>query len=219
MLRYRRRQRLLAMCLSALAGYVDALGYLQLGGFFVSFMSGNSTRLAIGIVSDAHAALLSIGLIASFVCGVMAGTLAGRVAPPAYRSSIVLALVAVLLALGAGFDAIGFGVAAIVATALAMGAENAVFERDGEVSIGVTYMTGTLVKLGQRLAGALTGGARWAWLSYLMLWASLVCGAAFGAAVYPSMGLGALWLAAPAAAALAAAAAFTGSLRKADLAA
>jgi uncharacterized membrane protein YoaK (UPF0700 family) len=36
-----------------------------------------------------------------------------------------------------------------------MGAENALFERDGEVQIGLTDMTGTLVKFGQRLFSAL----------------------------------------------------------------
>src|SRR3546814_16057259 len=35
-----------------------------------------------------------------------------------------------------------------------MGAENGVFLRDREVSIGVTYMTGTLVRVGQKLAEA-----------------------------------------------------------------
>ena len=54
--------------------------------------------------------------------------------------------------------------------ALAMGAENAVFERDGKVSIGLTYMTGTLVKVGQRLTGALFGGDRFAWAPYPLLW-------------------------------------------------
>ena len=33
-----------------------------------------------------------------------------------------------------------------LALAFAMGAENATFERDGEVLVGLTYMTGTLVK-------------------------------------------------------------------------
>ena len=45
---YRRRDIALAASLSAIAGYVDAIGFLKLGGFFVSFMSGNSTRLGVG---------------------------------------------------------------------------------------------------------------------------------------------------------------------------
>jgi uncharacterized membrane protein YoaK (UPF0700 family) len=41
-----RRNVALACALSALAGYVDGIGYLHLGGLFVSFMSGNSTRMS-----------------------------------------------------------------------------------------------------------------------------------------------------------------------------
>lgn len=41
MIRYDRRLKLMAACLSALAGYVDAIGFIKLGGFFISFMSGN----------------------------------------------------------------------------------------------------------------------------------------------------------------------------------
>ncbi|MDB5521663.1 MAG: hypothetical protein JWQ82_1260, partial [Tardiphaga sp.] len=37
----------LAFCLSGLAGYIDTIGFISLGGFFVSFMSGNTTRLGI----------------------------------------------------------------------------------------------------------------------------------------------------------------------------
>ncbi len=77
---------------------------------------------------------------------------------------------------------------------LAMGAENAVFQRDGEVSIGVTYMTGTLVKLGQRLAVTIIGGDRWGWVPYLMLWVGLVAGAVAGATLYAILGTGSLWI-------------------------
>ena len=42
-----RRNVALACALSALAGYVDGIGYLHLGGLFVSFMSGNSTRMGV----------------------------------------------------------------------------------------------------------------------------------------------------------------------------
>lgn len=50
----------LAIALAALAGYVDAIGFLRLGGFFVSFMSGNSTRLAVGIASRSADALIAV---------------------------------------------------------------------------------------------------------------------------------------------------------------
>ena len=77
--------------------------------------------------------------------------------------------------------------------AAAMGAENTTFERDGEVSIGLTYMTGALVKLGQRLAGAIMGGPKLAWAPYLMLWLGLAGGAVAGALAWPVFGLAGLW--------------------------
>jgi uncharacterized membrane protein YoaK (UPF0700 family) len=197
------RARMLATALSALAGYVDAIGFITLGGFFVSFMSGNSTRLGVGLVSHSHDAWVAVGLIAAFVLGVTAGSLAGQVAG-AHRRPAVLVGVAVLLALAAGSNSMGFGVITIAAMVFAMGAENAVFEADGEVHIGLTYMTGTLVKVGQRIATAMMGGDRLAWLPYLMLWIGLIAGACAGAALYPLYGMGTLWIAAGAAATLAA---------------
>ncbi len=195
--RFDRRSRLLAAALAALAGYVDAIGFLTLGGFFTSFMSGNSTRLAIGIANNTSAAPLAAGLIATFVIGVVAGSYVG-VRAKARRAQMVLLFVALLLAAAAAFGMAGSTEGASVAMVLAMGAENAVFERDGEV-VGLTYMTGTLVKLGQRLTTALLGGDRFAWAPYLLLWLGLVSGAVTGALVYPHLGLGALWPAAAAA--------------------
>ena len=87
--------------------------------------------------------------------------------------------------------------------AAAMGAENSVFLRDGEVSIGLTYMTGTLVKFGQRLASAFMGGPRFAWAPYLMLWLGLIVGSVSGALTYAHFALSSIWFAAIAAAGLA----------------
>lgn len=198
MITHPRRDQALAVCLAALAGYVDAIAFVELGGFFVSFMSGNSTRLAVGLAHSSPSAMIATSLIVTFVVGVAAGSLAGHQAK-SYRRVAVLLLVAVMLAAAAVFGMVGARAAAIAAMALAMGAENAVFEQDGEVRIGVTYMTGTLVKLGQKLAAALHGGDRFGWLSYLMLWLGLVAGAVAGACVYTYEGLGALWFAAAAA--------------------
>jgi uncharacterized membrane protein YoaK (UPF0700 family) len=196
--RYDRRVRLLAAGLSALAGYVDAVAFISLGGFFVSFMSGNTTRMAVGLAAGAAPAAIAGALIALFVLGVILGTLAGRFTPW-HRAGSVLALVTVLLGGAALCGAVHLLPGAAAAMALAMGAENAVFEREGEVHIGLTYMTGTLVKLGQHLATALTGGPGLGWTPYLLLWLGLASGAVLGAIVYPVLGLAALWLAAAAA--------------------
>lgn len=201
MIRHRPRERLLAVCLAALAGFVDALGFIHLGGVFISFMSGNSTRLSVGVVDRLDQAFLPAVVIVLFVLGVVSGSLVRRAVKRG--EAAVLLQVSVLLAAAAAFDTIGIAWAAIGFAAFAMGCENAVFERDGEVSIGVTYMTGTLVKLGQRITSALLGGPRWAWLWYLSLWLALVGGAVAGAALYPVVGLQALWPAAAAAAILA----------------
>ena len=131
----------------------------------------------------------------------MAGSLAGHFARTR-RRPIVLGLVALLLTAAAGFGALDIVPAAVVLMALAMGAENAIFEKDGEVTIGLTYMTGTLVKLGQRLVAALLGGERFAWLPYLLQWLGLLAGAVAGALVYPHLALGSLWIAAAVAAIL-----------------
>jgi uncharacterized membrane protein YoaK (UPF0700 family) len=202
---YRRRDVALAAGLSAIAGYVDAIGFLKLGGFFVSFMSGNSTRLGVGIATGQWAmAGTALALIGLFVAGVVLGSLVARKAGEERRSTI-LALEAALLAAAAALISIGCDTAGVAAMVLAMGAENAVFQRNGDVGVGLTYMTGALVKAGQRIAAALTGGDRWAWGPYALLWAGLSLGGAVGASSYLRFGIAALWAAAGVVAVLAAA--------------
>jgi uncharacterized membrane protein YoaK (UPF0700 family) len=193
---YRRRDVALAAALSGVAGYVDAIGFLKLGGFFVSFMSGNSTRLGVGIATGhLSAAVTALSLIGLFVGGVVLGALAARLAGEERRSA-VMALEAVLLAGAAALIMAGLDGAGVAAMVLAMGAENAVFQRNGDVGVGLTYMTGALVKAGQRIAAALTGGDRWAWGPYALLWMGLTLGGALGAAAYLKFGILALWAAA-----------------------
>jgi uncharacterized membrane protein YoaK (UPF0700 family) len=56
-------------------------------------------------------------------------------------------------------------------------------------------LTGTLVKLGQRIVAALTGGPKLAWAPYALLWIGLVSGAVAGALIWPHAGLSGLWVA------------------------
>ncbi len=150
------------------------LGLLSLGGFFVSFMSGNSTRLAHGCGGR-----FTIGFAGSIpYCSVVTGVAAGtRVATATAARSrcAVLTLVAALLLAACLVAACGYVTASVLLAAVAMGAENAVFLRDGGLPVGLTYMTGTLVALrsGTRrrkptanaARGMPTRGTGWRWVA------------------------------------------------------
>ena len=200
---YRHRDVALAAGLSALAGYVDAIGFLTLGGFFVSFMSGNSTRFGVAVATgEWHLAATALGLIGLFVIGVVLGSTAARRAGEG-RKAVVLGLEALLLAMGAALLSSGRPLLGMVPVVLAMGVENTVFQKGGDVRVGLTYMTGTLVRVGQRIATALHGGARWDWVPFLLLWIGLAAGGALGALMFLRLGIAALWFAAAVVAGLA----------------
>jgi len=192
----------IAICLAALAGFVDALAFTSLGGFFASFMSGNSTRLGVGLgAAGLGDAAMAVALVMSFVAGVIVASVIVRAQPERNRPVVMIAVTGLLLA-GAVVATLAPGPIALLLLAAAMGCENGVFHRDGDVTIGVTYMTGSLVRMGQKAAGALMGDKdRWSWVPYLALWLGFVCGAVLGAASHARWGWNALWLA-PAAAAM-----------------
>ena len=195
---------LLACALSALAGYVDGIGFLHLGGLFVSFMSGNSTRMGVSLADGQWlSALEALGLIVLFVAGAAVGSLIvlGR---SAHRQAGLLLTEALLLVAAALAHHLGQQALAVAAIVLAMGLENAVFQIDGGAGLGLTYVTGALVKVGQLIAAALTGGAPFGWLPNLLLWAALVAGGVFGALAYHRINLAAIWFAAAFALALSA---------------
>jgi uncharacterized membrane protein YoaK (UPF0700 family) len=159
-------------------------------------MSGNSTRLGVHLAEGHWSnAAEAIGLIALFVTGAALGSLIVS-ARSAFSQCRVLLAEALLLAAAALCGAFGLASGAIAAIVLAMGLENSVFQAETGPGLGLTYMTGALVKVGQLAAAALTGGRRWAWLPNLLLWAALVLGAMLGALAYGWINLAAIWFAA-----------------------
>jgi len=193
----------LAVGLSALAGFVDAVGFLTLNGSFVSFMSGNSTQLAVHLAQGEIRLLAGLaGLIALFTLGVFFGTVVGRLTRPQHHVTVVLGLVSLLLAAALIAVTAQRPLVSIALMTLAMGAENAVFQRDGEVVVGLTYMTGTLVKMSQKVAAAFFGGAPLAFVPYLLLWGGLIAGGISGAAAFAMFGLNCIGIAATWASAL-----------------
>lgn len=193
------RQRL-ALGLAALAGLVDATGFVVAGGYFTSFMSGNTTRMGVELVHSPALALAPLGLIAAFLAGVIGGAVVGRRFAGRHKR-VLLGLVALLLSGGAGALAAGLPIPFLGLAAMAMGLANNVFVRDGEVTVGVTYMTGALVRFGQGIAGRLAGESLPSTRGYGLLWSALALGAAGG---------GGLCLASPVAAAGAASLAASG---------
>lgn len=195
----------IAVALAILAGYVDGIAFIYLGGYFVSFMSGNTTQSGVELAGgDLAAAGFGLTVIVAFVVGVMAGTLVAS--PGRDRGWVILAGVGGVIALGAALataaavDPNAVSAAALLAVAptaaclsLAMGAVNTVFSGRGEASFGITYMTGALVKIGEGIVGALRGGDRTGWLRYLVLWLGIASGAIAGAAVFALAGSAALW--------------------------
>jgi uncharacterized membrane protein YoaK (UPF0700 family) len=180
----------LAVCLIAIAGYVDAVGFLRLGHLFVSFASGNSTQFAVGASQGSAERAGEAGvLVALFVTGVILGRLCALWVGE-WRRPAILLLDAALLGFAVLFAS---SPAAVVAIVLAMGIQNEALHKAGPTKTAVTYVTGTLVHLGENIVDAFTNaGERWAWVPYLLLWTGLVTGAAFGAHGYAGAGVGAL---------------------------
>lgn len=175
----------LAIALTAIAGCVDAIGFLKLGHLFVSFMSGDSTQMS---VSAAHRSMKQVSeaarIVVLFVAGVVIGNIIGWLFEKWCRPAVLLVetlllLVALMLAAS---DTV-----TIILIVLAMGIQNAAVRKAGDVQTNLTYVTGTLVHMGEKLAQALTSmdaRQRWGWVPYLLLWSGLVIGAIIGAAAY-----------------------------------
>ncbi len=175
-----RSRRRLAIAAAGLAGFVDAVGFLSAKGYFVSFMSGNTTRLGVDLAVAPHRAIIPAGLIAGFLLGVFAGALLA-IRFETRRKVAVLALVTILLIGAALAHAAGATTAMPGFLVLAMGALNNTFQRDGEVTVGLTYMTGALVRFAQGLAARIAGSGGEGWVNWLLLWLGLALGALAGA--------------------------------------
>lgn len=180
------------LALVALAGYVDAVGYLRFQGVFVSFMSGNTTSLGVAVAQeDASRAWELAEVVGLFVAGVVGGSLLHRRAGT-WGNTLLLLVIVNLLVL-----AYALPVAAIAGLVLAMGMLNASVHQVGRVKVSLTFVTGTLVRFGAGLADWLSGQApAQDWLWPITLWLAFGAGALGGAAGLAHLGPHALLAAA-----------------------
>ncbi|MBV8851279.1 MAG: DUF1275 domain-containing protein [Methylobacteriaceae bacterium] len=184
----------LGLLLTAIAGWVDAIGFISLGGFYLSFMSGNTTQLGIGLTHfDMGLVRLPALLLACFVVGAFAGTLiyarSARWHLPAILLFEALLLAGALMLWFVKSPVLG----AAEPLAIAMGAQNAALRSDRGHRIGGTFVTGTVFGIGEKLALWCLGreDGRPA-LRHALGWSALAFGAAMGAAAYAAAGLPAL---------------------------
>ncbi|MCO7515776.1 YoaK family protein [Pseudomonas guariconensis] len=176
-------------CLSVLAGMTDAIGFMATGDF-VSFMSGNTTRLAVSLGNAELGPVIRLALvIGAFVAGNALGVIiavkTGR------RPWPLLTLIAALLAV-AGLLPAPLQLPALLAAVTAMGMINAVVEEVNGLPIGLTYVTGALSRFGRGLGRTLLGQRRMGWRVQLVPWCGMFLGAIGGVLLEQQFGRSAL---------------------------
>ena len=199
-----RIEQALGSCMALSAGYLDGYGLVVLGTY-VSFMSGNTTMTGVRAGQGNFAAALIPGIaIVGFVAGSAAGTVITHVRRR-HAPWLVFLLIAALLVTVALVGGQGAHPKVDVALlSFAMGMVNPMLPKIGGESVSLTFMTGTLSRIGGHLGLALVGaavpGSEGAWDTHLhrarvitQLWASFLIGAVLAAVAMSVARNFALW--------------------------
>ncbi|BDD83322.1 hypothetical protein TPB0596_30850 [Tsukamurella pulmonis] len=187
----------LSWLLAGVAGMVGAVAFLHSAGYFVTFMTGNTERAVLTWfkASDAQqvagaGALAATSLIVAFVAGVVVASICRRFFWHGHPHGPTVLTTAGLLVASAtdfvldGFDEPEVRFVPILIITFSLGALNTSFTKNGEVSVPLSYVTGTLVKLGQGIERHATGGGTvYDWLGYALVYAGFVLGAAVGGVI------------------------------------
>jgi len=180
----------LSWVLAGLAGVLGATAYMHSEGYFVTFMTGNAQRAVLGYFRGDVVLSISAGLLLlCFVAGVVIASVCRRhfwVAHPhgpTVLTTFSLVAATVVDLIDEGWEEANLDFAPIMLVAFGIGALNTSFVKDGEVSVPLSYVTGTLVKMGQGIERHIAGGKAADWLGYFLLFASFVSGAALGGCI------------------------------------
>jgi uncharacterized membrane protein YoaK (UPF0700 family) len=180
----------LSWVLAALAGVLGATAYTHSAGYFVTFMTGNAQRAVLGYFRGDVVLSISAGLLVlCFVAGVVIASVCRRhfwVAHPhgpTVLTTFSLVAATVVDVFDEGWEEANLDFGPILLVAFGIGALNTSFVKDGEVSVPLSYVTGTLVKMGQGIERHIAGGKAADWLGYFLLFASFSVGAALGGCI------------------------------------
>jgi len=191
LLRKPRSPAAFAAIVTAVAGYFDAVGYVQLGHLYVSFMSGNSTHLGMSLSAGAWRDVALAGfVVGAFVIGACLGTVVIDWTGATRVVAVLLVELSILL------TALGLAVwvnprTAMIGVAVAMGMQNAVHQLIAGADVGRSFITGALFSLGQSLAKVLSGkeGASLTALVLALSWIAFVFGVVLGSLAFTALGL------------------------------
>jgi uncharacterized membrane protein YoaK (UPF0700 family) len=180
----------LSWVLAALAGLLGATAYTHSAGYFVTFMTGNAQRAVLGFFrGDVVLSISAALIVACFVAGVVIASVCRRhfwVAHPhgpTVLTTFSLMAATVVDIFDEGWEEANLDFGPILLVAFGIGALNTSFVKDGEVSVPLSYVTGTLVKMGQGIERHIAGGQAADWLGYFLLFASFALGAALGGCI------------------------------------
>ncbi|MCV7350032.1 YoaK family protein [Mycobacterium parmense] len=180
----------LSWVLAVLAGVLGAISFTHSAGYFVVFMTGNAQRGVLGYFTHQTWAAVSAGLLmVAFVVGVVVASVCRRYFwvdhphGPTMLTTFSLMAATVVDVLDEGWQENFLDFAPIMLMAFGTGALNTSFVKDGEVSVPLSYVTGTMVKMGQGIERHIAGGNASDWLGYFLLLASFVLGAAIGGVI------------------------------------
>ncbi|MEU0500327.1 YoaK family protein [Nocardia sp. NPDC005998] len=178
----------LSWVLAALAGLIGAAAFMHTAGYFVTFMTGNTDRAILGYFHDEpDLAVAAALLLLSFLAGVVVASLcrrhfwSGHPHGPTLLTTLCLAAASLLDSIIYWLtSATNIDLIPILLVAFGVGALNTSFVKDGEVSVPLSYVTGTLVKLAQGIERHISGGDYADWLGYFLLYAAFCSGALLG---------------------------------------
>lgn len=187
----------LSWVLAGLAGLLGATAFTHSAGYFVTFMTGNAQRAVMGYYAEDDWAAASPWLafsaallLLTFVVGVVSASLCRRYLWPTrpYATTVLttlaLVLATVIDAFLLGGPELPLPFFPIALMTFGIGALNTTFvDKKGEVSIPLSFVTGTLVKMGQGLERHISGGELTDWLGYFLIFGAFVLGAGIGGGI------------------------------------
>lgn len=153
----------LGLAATALAGFVDALGFLAFGGLFLASPDANSIVAAVALADSGRIALHAGGAVLALLAGVvLISLMTGR--STRFRRSVGLLATGLLLCCGFVLAYVGPTYGAVLLIAAAMGAVHCAFGQDEGPLRDALLPSVQAARLGEALAaGKLREAGRALW--------------------------------------------------------